>query len=205
MVVRCKSIVRIHFEKGEFSLWNRKQRQLQLRLLMLRQWRALSQQSQRTFTAGWNGRGFAGGINLYAYVGNNPVNFIDPYGLYPGQMPPALPGYDPATWHSGQWNNGRWFVESPDGRIYTSHPEDEGHWRHWDGPDDKWPPNSNKPEKNRKKKLKPSQCETDPSGDAPEWTPPTNNPFMPFMPFNPIGVPEWVPLRIPFRIPIPVW
>ncbi|GEM_PF-5378279 len=28
--------------------------------------------------------GFAGGINLYGYVGNNPVNWVDPWGFEPG-------------------------------------------------------------------------------------------------------------------------
>ncbi len=36
--------------------------------------------------------GFAGGINFYSYVGNNPVNLIDPYGLYVGGIGGFLSG-----------------------------------------------------------------------------------------------------------------
>jgi RHS repeat-associated protein len=35
--------------------------------------------------------GFSGGINFYAYVGNNPVNAIDPYGLFSITDLPAIP------------------------------------------------------------------------------------------------------------------
>src|SRR5689334_16863295 len=30
--------------------------------------------------------GFQGGINVYAYVLNNPVNLVDPFGLKPGDV-----------------------------------------------------------------------------------------------------------------------
>jgi len=37
--------------------------------------------------------GYAGGLNLYTYVGNNPLNWIDPFGLMPtfnfDGLPPA--------------------------------------------------------------------------------------------------------------------
>jgi hypothetical protein len=129
-------------------------------------------------------------------------------------MPPAPPGYDPTTWKTNRWDYGRWLVKSPEGRIYTAHPEDIGHWRHWDiqGPGGKdegsWPSNPDKPWPGQKKKLKPNQCDKDPSGDAPEWTPPVDFMlfFMPLDPMDvPMRIPMRVPMRIPLRIPIPAW
>jgi uncharacterized protein RhaS with RHS repeats len=121
-----------------------------------------------------------GGINLFAYVQNNPLNKVDPWGLYIGQMPPPPPGYNQSTWRLSQWDSGRWVLKSPDGRIYTAHPEGSGEWRHWDiqGPGGKdegsWPKNKGKPwPKQKPKNLKPTQCDVDPSGDTPGWMPPT--------------------------------
>ena len=34
--------------------------------------------------------GFSGGINLYVYVGNRPTNWVDPFGLRPGDKYPTL-------------------------------------------------------------------------------------------------------------------
>lgn len=151
--------------------------------------------------------GFSGGdVNLYAYVHSNPVRWVDPLGLYIGQYPPPPPGYDPNSWSSGQWDNGNWFVKSPDNSYYTAHPEDPGHWRHWDvqNPGGKGggqcPPNSGKPWPNSDK-LKGNQSLTDPNGDAPEWTPP----FIPFVPIDPIMPTVPIFEGVPIFEPVPIF
>jgi RHS repeat-associated protein len=42
--------------------------------------------------------GFVDGPNVYAFVGNNPVNFVDPYGLWKG----FFPGQGPEWHHEGR-------------------------------------------------------------------------------------------------------
>ena len=153
--------------------------------------------------------GFAGGdTNLYGYVLQDPVDLTDPVGLATGEYPPPPPGYDQTTWQVGQWDNGRWVLTDPQGRLWTIHPEDSTHWRHWDkqGPggkdDGRWPPNSGKPRPGQKQ-LKPNQCPVDPNGDASPWSPPADNPFDPFVP-----TPELWPLQpAPSNLPAlePIW
>jgi hypothetical protein len=69
----------------------------------------------------------AGGLNLYAFVGNNPVNWVDPWGLdmvrnYTG-LPLMISG-NPGADHGigGQY----YAIIPPDGRIYggAAHPVD---------------------------------------------------------------------------------
>jgi hypothetical protein len=122
-----------------------------------------------------------------------------------GAFAPPPPGYDPKTWKQGQWPNGRHWLEDPDRNKYTAHPEDDGHWRHWDIQDDdgndkgQWPPNYKKPWPTQKRNLDSDQSLSDPSGDAPPWTPFT---LAPTFPVDPLAVPE-VP-AFP-RIFVPVW
>jgi RHS repeat-associated protein len=148
--------------------------------------------------------GLAGGINLYAYVQNNPVNWGDPWGLYPGQMPPSPPGYNPDTWVTRVNPNGKWEVYDPEtGQRWVAHPEDEGHRRHLDDPDNKgpkkrWPRKTKKKWPGQKRKAYGEQSECDPSGDDPEWTPPINE----FTTIDPFGrvVPIYQPI---FVFPMP--
>jgi RHS repeat-associated protein len=51
--------------------------------------------------------GFCGGMNLYGYVGGDPVNWVDPWGLVNiNLLPKGSPGYDTAEKYN-----------SPDGRF----------------------------------------------------------------------------------------
>jgi RHS repeat-associated protein len=91
-----------------------------------------------------------------------------------GANPPPPPGYDPSKWEHGKWDNGKDFLKDPDGATWTAHPEDKGHWRHWDkqGPNGedqgRWPKNSLKPRPNQRK-PRGDQSLTDPSGDTPGY------------------------------------
>lgn len=123
--------------------------------------------------------GLAGGITLFTYVGNNPVNLRDPLGLAPCN--PHPPGWTPdwkSDWGSQKntgknwWdpNGGEWHWD-PDPK--GNHPEfPNGHWDYnpweqWNSPKQRIPP--------------------DPEGGQPTPTPET---------------PWWQ--KLPFVIPDPV-
>lgn len=155
--------------------------------------------------------GVAGSLNLYGYARLNPLRWVDPLGLAIGDFPPPPPGYDPRTWPTSQWDDGRWFVKDPRNKVtYTCHPEDKGHWRHWDKDGDdngRWPPKSKKPWPGQKKPPYGDQSASDPSGDAPPWQPPTefsNFPGVPFVPVPSGPLPSMPPVRVPFPM-VPVF
>jgi RHS repeat-associated protein len=116
--------------------------------------------------------GFDGGINLYAYVLNNPLNWIDPLGLEIGDPPSQYPpGHNPDTWIP----DGNGGYTDPNGHKWRPHPEDKGHWPHWDeqppkGPKKRHPPKSKKPWPGQKKPPYGDQSAEDPNkvnGDEP--------------------------------------
>ena len=134
------------------------------------------------------------------------MRHVDPLGLAWGDFPPLPTGFDEG-WSIGRFPNGPWYLEDPGGTRYIAHPEDWGHWRHWDrqgpgGKDDGMSPPNSKKMWPLQKKPKPDQCEVDPNADAPPWQPPTDvfNLIVP-----PIG-PEWrmiPPVRVPFPVLVP--
>ena len=135
-----------------------------------------------------------GSYSTYVYALSNPLSRTDRFGLAIGDFPPPPPGYDPWAWDQGQWSNGRFWLRDPDGNVYTIHPEDPGHWRHWDKQDKngndggQCPPNSGK-KRPELKKLKPNESTTDPNGDAPPWTPQDDFSQLPFpvIPITPLA------------------
>jgi RHS repeat-associated protein len=91
--------------------------------------------------------GFEGGINLYAYVFNNPLFWVDPSGLEIGDPPSEYPpGYNPDSW-APDGNGG---YTDPNDHKWTPQAEDKGHWPHWD----EQPPKGPK-KRHPKKSLKP--------------------------------------------------
>jgi len=145
-------------------------------------------------------------------VQNNPINWIDPWGLYLGQFPPPPPGYDPSTWSSGRYPSGKYWVQDPEGARWIMHPEDKGHWRHWEDPGGRqWPPNAKKRWPTQKRPTQCDQSEVDPSGDSPSWGPNELTMTDPFAlenifiyPVNPAMPRVPYPVGIPVRVPVPV-
>jgi hypothetical protein len=120
-----------------------------------------------------------------------------------GTFPPVPPGYDPNTWKQGQWPNGKYWLEDPDGAKYTVHAEDDRHWRHWDKDDgSRWPPDFKKPWSTQKRPLDPDQSSSDPNGDEPPWTP-TPSPFIPVIPEPILPIPGFPiePVLPPVLVP----
>lgn len=123
--------------------------------------------------------GYGGRINLYAYVGNSPTVLVDPLG-HDGDNPYLPdPNRKPAGW-TPSWPTGRDgrgpYSEDPSGRRWYPHPEDDGHWDHYDfGPGKRYPQDSRKPWPGQKR---PPYGDQSPNGPWPQFAPKFQGPGM---------------------------
>ena len=131
-----------------------------------------------------------------------------------GDLPPAPPGYNSATWRYAPFIDELNVIDhrliDPEGRIWRAHPEDVGHWRHWDARDpndpdggggnqDRWPEKSKKPWPTQIRAPYGDQSGSDPSGNAPQWQPPSQPSIDPFIGIMPPFGPGTLPI---FRMPL---
>lgn len=149
--------------------------------------------------------GFAGGdVNLYQYVGADPINWIDPDGMArkPGKTQPSKWPKLPKNigGKKAKWNKGGYY-DCPGGRRLTW--DDRSHGAgvdrgngpqggHWDDEtsDNRWDENGNLLPGSQDLRMDDTYV----------------GPTLPFFPINPtIPALPGVPSIPPIRIPIPVW
>jgi len=152
--------------------------------------------------------GFEGGLNLYAFCGDDPVNWRDPWGeqkdgpyLQPNS--PYLPngGLPPGCtpdWPSGRPPyGGRPWIQNPStGEKWFPHTS-PNEWPHYDSDrENHYPERRGIPEPNRKRPPKPNQSPTNP------WTKPTPQvkPWWKGLPKIPPPS-TWPLIRYPILIP----
>jgi RHS repeat-associated protein len=163
----------------------------------------------------------AGGINLYGFLGNSPIDYSDPFGdavypnnfngpLRPGDIRGPLlpdpnqrpPGYNP-SWPQGQNKWGPYVEDPSTGERWHPHPDDPRHWPHYDAENSgkSYPEQCEKPRPGQYKNWKPRQSRTDPWPKPEDPQKPPTPPFwfrllgFPLSPFFNFFLPQEVPMR----------
>ena len=144
--------------------------------------------------------GYGGGINLYSYVANNPINSIDPLGLDGTMKLPNDPSGLPPGWkHDPSHRYGERY-RHPNGDQLDFHPKNPNKSPKTHGGNDHWHHNDSK------KHLYPGDEIPDP--DAPCEVPaepkpnPDPIPFVPVRPSQPSRIPwRLIPRLMPILIP----
>jgi RHS repeat-associated protein len=171
------------------------------------------------FTGRWTARDpilFGGGdTNLYDYVGNDPVNFIDPWGLMKLPADPSQLGPDWVRDFSHKHPGGqRW--RHPSGDVLDWHdanPDKKTGKRNPHGSKDHWHLNGGRYLLPGDEIPDPAPVcddanfapgESDSTPETNDYSPVPNDPFFPILPM-PMPAPMPAPTPIPVEFPIPVF